>query len=149
MIVFLPPISLSNQLHLGIVTILFSCQGEITEKFFKIIFSLLIPIRIMRTQKKRDSHVHIPFNFLFITISMYRSTTKVKAHGENLVHKDQKLLMNLNGSNWAQLMFETGSETLIFCCRNSTDTKQKLVEVKSAVQMLWTIFSGFRSQSRI
>jgi len=34
---------------------------------------------------------------------MYISTTKVKAYGENSVHKDQKLSKNLNGSKWTQI----------------------------------------------
>jgi len=84
---------------LGIVVFLLRCQNKITEKNFTIAFSLLVPIMIMRTLKTWDSRMHIPFNFLFITISMYISTTKVKVRGENSVYKDQKLLKNLNSSN--------------------------------------------------
>ena len=47
-----------------------------------------------------------PVQLPFITISMYISTTKVKAHGEILVHKDQKLPKNLNGSNLTQIRLE-------------------------------------------
>ena len=35
---------------------------------------------IIKTSKIRDSHINIPFNFLWITINMYMSTTKVKAY---------------------------------------------------------------------
>jgi len=80
MVVFPPPISLSNQPPLGIVVLLLRCQGEVTEVFFKIIFSLLIPI--MR---------HILFNFVqlpFMSISIYVYSIKIKAHRENALHKD-------------------------------------------------------------
>ena len=134
MAVFHPPVGFSNQPYLGIATLLFKCQNKLTDESFKIAFPLLIPIMIIRTLKIWESRIHIPFHFLFITISMYISTTK--AHGEISVHKDQKLPKNFNSSNWAQIRVEMKYETLIFCCRNSIGTKHILVEVRSAVQML-------------
>ena len=74
----------------------------------------------------RESHTYISFHFLFIRINIYASTTKVKAHGGNLVYKDQKLPKKFHRSNWAQIGLEIGSETLIFCCRNSTGTNTSL-----------------------
>jgi len=43
--------------------------------------------------------MHIPLYFLFISISIYISATKVKAHEESSAHKNQKLFKNLNSSN--------------------------------------------------
>jgi len=80
--IFSPPINMSNQLHLGIMIFLLGCQNKITEKFFKVIFSLLIPNMIIRTLKLQDSYIHILFNVLVINISIYISTIKVKYYGE-------------------------------------------------------------------
>jgi len=85
--VFSPPISFSNQPYLGVAALLFRCQNKITEESLKITFSLLILITIMRTPKTWDNRIHIPFNFLFITINIYVSIIKVKAYDENSVHK--------------------------------------------------------------
>jgi len=104
---------------------------------------------IIRAPKIWNSRIYISFNFLIFSISIYVSSTKVKAHGENSVYKGQKLPKNLNGSNWTQIGLESGPEMLIFCCRNSTGTKQKLVEVKSNVQLPWTFFNISGTQSRI
>jgi len=123
MVFFPPPVSFSNQSHLGIATLLFRYQNKIAKESFKIAFPLLIPILIIRTPKTQDNCIHITFNFLFITISMYVSATKAKVHDENSVHKDRKLPKNLNGSNWAQIGLETGSKTLIFCYKKSISTK--------------------------
>ena len=90
--------------------------------------------------------MHIPFHFLFIRINIYKSTTQVKAFRENSVYKDQKLSKNLNDSNLAQIGLEMRSETLIFCCRDNTDTKHRLVEVGSAAQVLRILFSGSGAQ---
>ena len=91
MVVFPPIISFSNKLHLGIV-VLFRSQNKITEENFKIAFSLLIPIMIIRTLKTWNSRIHISSNFLFITISKYVSATKVKSHDKNSVHKFRNYL---------------------------------------------------------
>jgi len=80
MAVFPPPTSFSSHLQLGIVTLLLRCQGEITGEIFKILFSLFIPIMIIRIPKIQESCIHIPFNLLFITISIYVFTTKVKPY---------------------------------------------------------------------
>lgn len=53
----------------------------LSKEFFKIIFPLVISITIMRTTKTR--RIHIPFNFLFTTISTYITTTKIKFHEKN------------------------------------------------------------------
>jgi len=42
----------------------------------------------------------------------------------------------LKGSSWDQIGLETGFETLIFFCGNSTGTKHELVKVRSVVQLL-------------
>jgi len=42
---------------------------------------------IIKTLKIWDSRIHIPFNFLVINISIYVTTTKIKAPGDNIVHK--------------------------------------------------------------
>jgi len=44
-------ISMSNQLHLGIMVLLLKCQNKITKKRFKNAFPLLIPNMIIRTSK--------------------------------------------------------------------------------------------------
>jgi len=90
----------------------------------------------MRILKIWESRMHIPFHFLFITISIYVFTAEVKTHVENLVHNDQRLPKNLNGSNCTRIGLEMRLETLIFCCMNRFGTKHGLVEVKSVAQML-------------
>ena len=104
MIVFPPPVSFSIQPYLGIVALLHRCQGEISEEIFKLIFSLLIPIMIIKTLKIRKRCV--PFNLLLIAISIYVFTTKVKPREINSVHKDQRLPKNLSGSNGTQIELE-------------------------------------------
>ena len=98
-------------------------SGKITEELFKIIFSLLIPIMIIRNPKIRESRIHIPFNFLVITISTYISITKVKSHEENSVTKLRNYHKYLNGLAWTQIGREMGSETLMDCYWNCTSTK--------------------------
>ena len=126
MAIFSPPISLSNQFHLDIMVLLLRYQNKITEKSFKIVFSL-IPNMIIRTSRIWESHMHISFHFLFITISIYVFPAAVKTHVENSVHKDQKLSKNFNGSNWTQFRLKMWPETLIFFYRNSNDIKHGLV----------------------
>ena len=79
--------------------------------------------------------MHILFNFFFITISVYVFTAEVRTHVENLVHKDQMLPKNLNGSNWTRIALKTRSEPLIFCCSIGIGTKHGFVEVK-LIQLL-------------
>jgi len=131
-IVFPPQISFSSQFHLDIVALLLKYQREISEDVFKLVLSLFIPIMIIRTPQIGESYIHVPFNFIFITINMYEFITKVKLHEINSVHKDQSLPKNLSGSNWTQIRIKMWPEMLSFYCRNSTGTKYGLVEVRSA-----------------
>jgi len=64
------------------------------------------------------------------------------------VHKNQRLPKNLSGSHWTQIGLKIWLEILIFFCMDSTDTKHGLVEVESAAQVLWNLFSTSGAQSR-
>jgi len=112
------------------------------------VFSLFIPIMIIRTPKIRDNHIHIMFNFLVITISIYVPTTKNKDSLRKFNSQAQKLPKGLNDSNMARIGLEMDPETLSNCCRNYTGTKQGLVEVRSTPQLLWILSSSFGTQSR-
>jgi len=99
MVVFSLPVSFSNQPHLSIEALLFRCQNKIAKKNFRIYFPLLIPITTMRTPRKNERVVYISCSTFFLSPSVCISATKVKAHEENSVYKDQKLPENLNGLN--------------------------------------------------
>jgi len=138
--------SFSIQLYLGITTLLLWCQEEITEKIFKMIFSLFISVTIIWTPKIRDSRIHIPFNFLIITISIYifhkipwinYQCIKIRSYPRILTAQ-----IGLK-SGWKR-----GPETPLFCYMNNTDTKHKLVEVRSAVQLLQTLLCGSNALNR-
>ena len=147
MIVFSPPKSLSNQLHLGIVVLL-RWQNKITEESLKITCLFLVPIIIMRTPKIWEPHTY-PVQLSFFHHQYVYIFDKNKRPWRNSVYKDHKLPMNLNSSNWAQIKMKTGFEMLIFCCGNNIGTKHGLVKVRSAAQLLWTISISSMTQSRI
>jgi len=69
---------LLSQLHLGIVAPLRRCQGEISEEIYKLVFPLFILILIPKTPKIWERCIHVPFNLLFLTASIYVFATKVK-----------------------------------------------------------------------
>ena len=79
MTAFPPPIRFFSQLHLGIVSLLRRCQGEISEEILKMVFSLFTPILIIKRSKIQESCICVPFNLL-ILISINVFATKVKLH---------------------------------------------------------------------
>jgi len=90
---------------------------------------------IIRISKIWESRIHISFHFPFITISIYVFIVEVKTRVENSVHKDQKLPKNFNGSSRTQFRPKMWPETLIFCRRNNTGIKHRLVEIRSSIQL--------------
>ena len=135
MAVFPSPVSFFIQLSLGIEALLIRCQIKITEESFKIPFPIFITITVISTPKVRNNHKHTPLNSFVITISINVFVAKVKTHENSSVH-NLRITPSLNGSNWTPIGLETWREMLNFFCRNSTGTKEKLVEVRFAIQLL-------------
>ena len=126
------------------MTLLLRCQGEITKKILKMIFLFFIPSMIIRALKVRNSRIHIPFNFLIITISIYVPTTKIKA--KNSTHKLKSYRKVLTTRIWLESARDE-PETLLDCCRKCKGTNHKCMAVWFVAQKLWSLSNSFRTQS--
>ena len=79
--------------------------------------------------------MHIPFNFLWITINIYIDH-KSKISSKNSMHKLKNYLRISTAQTELKSDWKRGPKTLLFCCTNNIGTKHGIVKIRSVVQKL-------------